>query len=141
MFLKEILSSKGDDVFTISPQATLAEVVQQLNGHRCGLLVVSDGQEMVGVISERDILRAMADLDTPLEEIPVESHMTSNVITGSPSDDVNSMMGQMTKNRIRHLPVMDNEKLVGVISIGDLVKAHIDKLTMENHLLMNYIQS
>ena len=141
MLLKDILNVKGRDVVTISPTATLADVVQTLARNHCGALVVCDDSSMVGIISERDILRFLAATNTALEKTPVQSCMTSEVITGAPDDDVNEVMGLMTTSRIRHLPIIEAGKLAGIISIGDIVKAQHDYLTMENHYLKNYIQS
>ena len=141
MLLREILQVKGDKVYSIEPSATLADVVQRLVEFNCGSLVVCDGGKMVGIITERDILRACAALDEPLESIPVEARMTADVVTGAPDNTVNDTMGVMTEKRIRHLPVMDQGQLVGMVSIGDIVKAQHAELSVENHYLKNYIQS
>jgi len=141
MNLRDILQSKGDAVFTILPTATLADAVRVMVDYRCGSLVVGTSDQMVGIISERDILRALAEVNAPLHSIPIADRMTSRVITGQPDDDLGKVMGIMTQNRIRHLPVMNDGKLVGVVSIGDVVKAQHEQLTRENYFLMNYIQS
>ncbi|HJN07921.1 MAG: CBS domain-containing protein [Pirellulaceae bacterium] len=141
MQLRQILKSKGSEVLTIEPAASLADVVQKLVENRCGSLVVCDGETMVGIISERDILITLAEVSEPLVEITVQRRMTSDVITGSPDDTVSNIMGLMSEKRIRHLPILDNKKLAGMISIGDIVKAQYQQLTMENHYLKNYIQS
>ena len=141
MHLKDILGAKGRDVHTVEPESTLAEVVEQLVECNCGSLVVCERGEMVGIITERDILRACARENDSLESIKVKERMTADVITASPEDEVGAAMGVLTTNRIRHLPVLEDGKLAGMISIGDVVKAQHDKLTMENHYLMNYIQS
>lgn len=141
MNLKAILETKGTAVYTIEPTATLAEVVQRLVQHNCGSLVVCEGEQLVGIITERDILRACADRTSALEDRLVKDVMTKNVITGKPTDLVENVMGLMTQNRIRHLPILDNGRLAGLISIGDVVKAQHDRLTMENHFLKSYIQS
>ena len=141
MLLKDILEAKGHDVLKIAPTESVAQAVAQLVAHNCGSLVVCDGDKMVGIFSERDVLRTIAAVDKPLGEVQVFERMTHEVITGSPSDNVNDTMGLMTKKRIRHLPVLENGALAGMISIGDIVKAQHQKLTMENHMLMTYIQS
>ena len=141
MQLREILKSKGSNVLTIEPTASLADVVQKLVENRCGSLVVCEGETMVGIISERDILIAVAEVSEPLNAIMVRGRMTSDVIAGSPSDTVSDIMGLMSQKRIRHLPILEDNKLAGVISIGDIVKAQYHQLTMENHYLKNYIQS
>lgn len=141
MYLREILTTKGSSVLTISPTASLADVVQKLVENRCGSLVVCDGETMVGIISERDILIAVAEVSEPLDAVMVHGRMTTEVVTGVPDDTVSDIMGLMSQKRIRHLPILDNGKLAGVISIGDIVKAQHHQLTVENHYLKNYIQS
>jgi len=144
MTLQEILRTKGTAVHTILPDATLEEVVQKLVKHNCGSLVVCKDQDcnegrLVGIITERDILRACAAHRGQLDTIKVSDVMTRDVITGSPSDSVGDTMGLLTANRIRHLPIVEHGRLEGIISIGDVVKAHHDQLTMENHYLKSYI--
>jgi CBS domain-containing protein len=145
MSLQEILQTKGSRVLSISPQATLADVVQKLVKHNCGSLVVceeDDCTHMLGIITERDILHACADHKLPLEDYRVADVMTVNIATCSPADSVTDAMGLMTSRRIRHLPIINDEgRLVGIVSIGDLVKHQHDQLTMENHYLKSYIQS
>jgi CBS domain-containing protein len=141
MLLKEILATKGTDVLTIEPSATMADAVDTMVSHRCGCLVVCRGESMVGIISERDVLRAIAGVAKTLDKISVEERMTKEVVTGTPDQNINDTMGLMTKNHVRHLPVLERGRLAGLISIGDVVKAQHQKLAMENHLLMSYIQS
>jgi len=142
MLLREILRGKGPIVHTIVGEDTLADVVDKLVEHNCGSLVVCDASEkMVGIITERDILKACAAKVAPLEELIVAKYMTTSVHTGSPDDNIGDTMGLLTEKRIRHLPILDAEKLVGMISIGDLVKARYNQLSVENHHLKNYIQS
>ena len=141
MNLREILSVKGRTVHTIGPRATLADVVRMLVELNCGSLVVCDGDAMVGIITERDILKTVAARPKPLEEISVEERMTRDALTAVPEDEVEDVMGLMTQRRIRHLPVLEDGKLAGIISIGDVVKAHHDRLCMENEYLMHYIHS
>ena len=130
MTLREILQQKGSEVYSIEPGATLEDVVQMLVENNCGSLLVCDpssDQPMVGIITERDILRATAKADGSLAEIRVEQVMTANVITGSPQDSIESVMGLLTERRIRHLPVVEDNNLKGMISIGDVVKAQFVK--------------
>jgi len=148
MKLQEILRVKGSGVHTIHPQATLDEVVQKLVNCKCGSLVVREAAnaggrpgEMVGIISERDILRAIAARRGSLDELLTADAMTRDVITGSPDDSIEDTMGLMTDRRIRHLPIFDGGELAGMISIGDVVKAHHDQVALENHYLKSYIQS
>lgn len=141
MTVQEVLRGKGSAVHAISPRATLGDVVRELVAHNCGSLVVCDGDNLVGIITERDILRACAAHAAELDTLKVEQFMTANLITGQITDDLNEVMGVMTTHRVRHLPIMQAGRLAGLISIGDVVKRHLDALTVENHYLMNYIQS
>jgi CBS domain-containing protein len=141
MQLCEILGTKGRMVHTCTSADTLADVVEQLVGHNIGSLVVMERDEMVGIITERDILRAQAQVRGPLDQVKVLERMTRCPIVCAPHDEVTSTMGVMTERRIRHLPVVERGRLVGMISIGDLVKAQHDELSRENHYLKCYIQS
>lgn len=143
MTLEEILRSKGTEVYTISPDSTLDDVVAMLVARNCGSLVVcrDDGSmAMVGIITERDILRACASNRGALNTMRVVEVMSEQLVTGSVRDEVESVMGVMTRERIRHLPVVEDGRLIGLVSIGDIVKAQHDRLTMENHYLKEYIQ-
>ena len=145
MSLQDILRTKGTRVLSIAPSATLADVVQKLVNNNCGSLVVCEEENpcrMVGIITERDILRACAARKAPLEHLRVIEVMSRELITGSPNESVQDAMGQMTRHRIRHLPVVDDGDghLIGIVSIGDLVKNQYDQLSMENHYLKTYIQ-
>ncbi len=142
MLLQEILSQKGSTVHTIRPDATLDDLVQSLVRHRCGSLVVTESDSsspMLGIITERDVLRACAARRTTLDQIRVAEFMTREVAVRRPADSVEDTMGVMTELRIRHLPIVDEGRLVGIISIGDIVKAQHNLLTMENHYLKSYI--
>jgi len=148
MKLQEILRVKGSGVHTIHPRATLDEVVQKLVSCNCGSLVVREPADasgrpgaMVGIISERDILRAIAARRGALDTLLAADAMTRDVIVGNPADSVEDTMGLMTDRRIRHLPIVDAGELAGMISIGDVVKAHHDQVALENHYLKSYIQS
>jgi len=141
MRVQEILKGKGDSVYQISPDATMAEAVDRLVKFNIGSLLVSDGDFVVGIITERDILKAIASEKKALSDLLVENFMTKDLVTGSPTDDVGEIMGMMTTHRVRHLPIMDDERLAGMISIGDVVKAHYELLAVENHYMKVYIQS
>jgi CBS domain-containing protein len=141
MRVREILEIKGDSVHTISPAASLTEVVKKLVDYNCGSLLVCDGERIVGIITERDILRACAKLGSALDDVSVASRMSANLVTGTPDDSVEEIMGLMTDRRIRHLPVVEDGQLAGLISIGDVVKAQHQRLSVENHYLKSYIQS
>ncbi len=137
----QILRNKGKNVYTISPEASLADVVSELVDKNCGSLLVMNGEQVAGIITERDILRACAADERPLSDIRVVEKMTVDVVIGAPDDDVNTVMGTLTERRIRHLPIVEQDRLVGIISIGDVVKAQVDHLAMENHFLKSYIHS
>jgi CBS domain-containing protein len=144
MRLHEILSVKGTAVHSIPPDATLQDVVRTLIEHRIGALIVlgppADGKDvLLGIISERDILRACMIGNRPLGEVRVAEVMTTALVTGTPDDEVESVMGLMTSRRIRHLPVLVEGCLAGIISIGDVVKAQHDRLIMENQFMQDYI--
>jgi CBS domain-containing protein len=141
MTLQQILSGKGRQVFSISPDKSLQDVVNALVEHNCGSLVVCEHDRMIGIITERDILRACAELDEPLANISVAVRMTRNVVTCTPDCDVETIMGLMTEHRVRHMPLLENGRLAGLISIGDIVKAQHDEVCLENHYLKSYIQS
>ncbi len=135
----DILQTKGNRVHSIAPTASLADVVNALVAKNCGSLLVLDGERLVGIITERDILRAVAADDRDFSQIPVTEKMTTKLITGTPQDEVGRIMGLLTEQRIRHLPIVDGGQLCGIISIGDVVKAQHDHLSLENQYLKDYI--
>jgi CBS domain-containing protein len=141
MLVRDVLSGKGRTVHTCSPDDTLADVVDLLVGHNIGSLVVMQNGEMVGIVTERDILRASAATRGPLEFVRAGQRMTRCPVVVSLNDEVADVICIMTERRIRHLPVVDGGQLVGLISIGDTVKAQHDELCKENHYLKSYIQS
>jgi CBS domain-containing protein len=141
MLLREILFHKGHDVVTCAPEETLMQAVSRLVQHNIGSLVVIEQGRMVGIITERDLLRACDAESGCLTREQVRARMTANPVTGSPDDEIAAVMGLMTQRRIRHLPIMDGDELMGMISIGDLVKAHHAEVSRENHFLKTYIQS
>jgi CBS domain-containing protein len=141
MLVRDILLGKGRMVHTCAPGDSLADVVDLLVGHNIGSLVVMERDEMVGIITERDILRATAATRGPLAGLHVRDRMTRLPVVISPHDPVADAMCVMTERRIRHLPVVEQGQLVGIISIGDTVKAQHDELCRENHYLKSYIQS
>lgn len=146
MTLKEILAAKGSHVYTIHPDATLQDVVEELVQHNIGALVVcrrdpAEGrEEILGIITERDILRRCAVSDRSLKEVQVSEAMSRNLVVARPSQTVEEAMQLMTNNRVRHLPVVVDGRLVGIISIGDAVKAQLEQLAIENRFMKDYIQ-
>ena len=149
MRIRDILKDKGGEVATIGSGRTVHEAVQELNSHRIGALVVtSDDGSIQGIVSERDVLRTAAETwddgeqkAARLRDRPVVSIMTREVICAVPGDDLDYAMGIMTQNRIRHLPIVDEGRLVGIISIGDVVRANLHQVTYENRMLKDYVQS
>ena len=142
MKVSDILRSKGDDVATIDPAAPLTEAAHVLAIRKIGALVVStDGSDVVGIISERDIVTRFAERGATGLDSPIHGAMTSDVYTCTPSDSVDSLMRVMTDRRIRHLPVIDEGRLAGLVSIGDVVKRRIDELESVTDQLTDYIQT
>jgi len=140
MNVETILRDKGDWVATIRPDATIAEAVEMLNRERVGALVVSEvGGEVAGVLSERDIVRALGRFGEDLLSRPVDEIMTRNVITCQPGDTVGELMSEMTNRRIRHLPVVVEGRLRGIVSIGDVVKNRLDEVEFEASSLRSFI--
>jgi len=140
MFVSQILKGKGDLVFTTSPTETIAAVAAQLHARRVGALVVLDaGGQVAGIVSERDIVRVVAESGAAALESPVSSCMTRDVQFADPGETIDSILGRMTDRRIRHLPVCQKDRLVGLISIGDLVKWKISEVEAEAEGLKSYI--
>lgn len=142
MRLREILDQKSHEVRTISSRASCDDVVTELVRFNIGSLIVRDTPNgpVLGIITERDVLKAQAANRVPLQQLPVAKFMTSVLISARPDDDITVAMGLMTAHRIRHLPVMADDRLHGLVSIGDVVKAQHDELMMENHHMRSYIQ-
>lgn len=141
MKVKSILSAKGTDVATVRPDATLVDVTAALRDHGVGALVVStDGSTIDGIVSERDVVRALAAHGDATLERSVSSVMSDDVVTCDPTDTMDELMAMMTARRIRHVPVTENGSLAGIISIGDVVKARLGQLEQENDQLYDYIQ-
>jgi CBS domain-containing protein len=127
MNIASLLASKGVKVITIGPRDAIREALRRLAEHNIGALVVVDGQGgLAGIVSERDIVRALSRTETILAE-PIGSIMTRDVVVGTPQDDLVSVGNTMTDKHIRHLPVIEHGHLVGIISIGDVVKAQRDQ--------------
>ena len=140
MNVHTILRTKGKSVVTIHPNATVerAVAVQRLSG--IGALVVSDdGENVVGILSERDIVEALGRLGGELLAVSVAEVMTSPVVTCEPEDSVAELMAEMTNRRIRHFPVLDDGRLQGIVSIGDLVKNRLDEIEFEAHSMRSFI--
>jgi CBS domain-containing protein len=146
MKLQDILMVKGTIVYSIPPDSTLQDVVRTLVEHRIGALVVCGldalgRNELLGIVTERDILYCCVAGSRPLNQVRVDEAMSTALVTGTPEDEVEHVMGLMTTHRIRHLPVLCEGRLAGIISIGDVVKAQHDRLAMENRFMKDYIGS
>ena len=139
MLIAEILKEKGADVFRAAPGDTLADTVRQLDDKRIGALVICEGDRVVGILSERDLVRAVSRDGEQALSRPVSAYMSSDVIFAQPTETVNTLMERMTDRRIRHLPVIQDVRLVGVVSIGDLVKSRIAEATFEAESMKAYI--
>ncbi len=140
MQVSNLLEGKGTMVVTVTREATVGDVIADLAHHRIGALVVSpDGIAIQGIVSERDIVKRLSVLRTQLLDDPVASIMSTDVRVCSPSDDVESIMNLMTEHRFRHVPVVDGGRLVGIVSIGDVVKSRIQELEKDRNELMEYI--
>lgn len=140
MKIEEILRDKGRDVVTITESQSVLDAVQVLVDRNIGGLVVMEGQRPTGILTERDILRLTAATPAELGSISVGSVMTRDMITGGPQDQLAEVMDVMTENKIRHLPVLEGDRLAGIISIGDLVNACRVSAESENSHLRQYIQ-
>ena len=140
MNVETILRNKGNWVATIRPDATVADAVEVLTKERIGAIVVSeDGKGVDGILSERDIVIALAAYGEDLLTHPVDDIMTHTVITCDPSDTVGRLMEEMTNRRIRHFPVVAGGRLIGIVSIGDLVKNRLDEVEFEANSLRSFI--
>ena len=141
MLVSQILKSKASDrVLTIRPDATVAEAARVLSECRIGSLVVSsDGRRAEGIISERDIVREMGKRGVGCFEEKVHEMMTTDVVTCARSDQADDVLVKMTQGRFRHLPVVEDGEMVGLISIGDVVKARLSELSMEKDALEGMI--
>jgi len=136
-----VLAAKGKDVWSVAPDATVYHALEVMADKGVGALVVVEGDRLVGIVSERDYARKVILLDRVSRDTAVSEIMTSEVHTVSPSSSVTECMTLMTERRIRHLPVMDGERLLGVISIGDIVKAVIQDQRFLIEQLEQYITS
>lgn len=140
MIVRDILKSKGHDIYSISADQTVYSAIAKMDELDIGALVVMDGTRLMGILSERDYRSKVILKGRTSKETKVSTIMTGDVICVSPQDSVESCMGIMTDKKIRHLPVLENNTVVGVVSIGDLVKAIISKQKGEISHLRHYIQ-
>lgn len=142
MRIGKLLDRKGHTVVTVRPDATIWEVMDLLDQHSVGALVVSeDGRHPDGIISERDIVRRLHANGAAVLDGAVSNLMVSDVLTAGPDDEVESLMAVMTTNRIRHVPVVSDGVLLGIVSIGDVVKERVDSLQDDNRALHDFINA
>lgn len=140
MFVSDILSRKGGLVYTITPGTSVAQISQQLSTRRIGSVLVLDAEGSVaGIVSERDLVRAFASHGAAAMEFEAGKIMTRDVVTCDPDDSIDHVMEQMTRGRFRHLPVVRHGELLGLVSIGDVVKARLEEAHHESEALRAYI--
>lgn len=140
MNIRGILFHKGTTVATIAAEASIAEAAEMLAKHRVGALVVSaDGATIDGILSERDVARGLAVHGAAVVACRVSDLMTAEVVTCEPTDSVERLMALMTERRIRHVPVREDGRLAGIVSIGDIVKSRVDDLETERATLHEYL--
>lgn len=142
MHVKNILSVKGSNVLSIEPTATLEIAVRTLAQHKIGaLLVLGPDRRIIGILSERDIVRVLAEQGASALTQPLAQVMTRKVFTCSPSETIAVIMERMTAGKFRHVPVIDQDQVVGVVSIGDVVKYRLQEMEHESAALRDYIQT
>jgi CBS domain-containing protein len=140
MSVRHILADKGGDVVTIGPDASLAEAASLLASRKIGAVVVgSDGAKVAGILSERDIIRAMANEGAAALQAKVSGYMTANVVTCGRDTGIDDLMQLMTEGKFRHVPVVEDGRLVGIVSIGDVVKRRMADVEAERDALKEYI--
>jgi CBS domain-containing protein len=142
MTVTSILTAKGRDVVTIEPSADLATACKMLSEHRIGAAVVlGAGGRVTGIISERDIVRALAKFGASALQQSVGQVMTRDVASCGENDEIGSLMQRMTSGKFRHMPVVADDRLVGIVSIGDVVKDRVDAIEQERDAMRDYIRS
>jgi CBS domain-containing protein len=140
MKVREILKGKGSRVVTVAPHSSIHDLARHLRLEGIGAAVVSqDGQRVDGIVSEREIVRSLAEHGTRLLDKPVSDIMLAGVVTCKAEDSVKEVMRRMTLHRARHLPVVENGKLAGIVSIGDVVKSRLDDMELETNVLRDYL--
>ncbi len=141
MKVKDILATKGTQVVTIQENETIFQALQTFAKNKVGsLLVLNQKNDIVGIISPRDVLMELLKDCEQIRQIQIKDVMTTNLIIGTPDDDLEYVMTILTENRIRHLPILQNKRLAGIISIGDVVKTQIKEIHAENHYLRDFIE-
>jgi CBS domain-containing protein len=139
MLIADLLRHKGSNVVTIAPDGLVTDLLASLAEHKIGAVVVAQGDDIVGIVSERDIVRRLNDQGAAVLSATVADLMTTDVISCSPDDSIDDLGSSMTESRIRHMPVVAEGKLVGIVTIGDVVAARIRQLEQDRGQLENYI--
>jgi len=142
MIVRNILAGKGSDVVTVNPTADLITAAKAMTARGIGAVVILGADNrIVGILSERDIVRALAEHGPTVLSEPVSKIMTRDVKTCSENDSISDLMAQMTAGKFRHVPVVQQEKLMGIVSIGDVVKGRVEEMDQESNTLREYIQT
>ena len=142
MELRAVLAAKGRRIVTVSAKSSVADAIRTMHANKVGAVLVPDAEGCpVGIFTERDVVRLYADGDRDLDTLAVEARMTCSVVLGRLSMSVDEALGLMTERRFRHLPVVEDGKLLGIVSIGDLVKMKLDETAQEAQALRAYIAS
>lgn len=142
MTIRTILAAKSGDVAVIEPAATLQAAAQQMSERRVGALVVlGTERRVIGILSERDIVRSIAKHGADALKLPVSQAMTREVMTCTEEETIGGVMSRMTEGRFRHLPVMQDDTMVGIVSIGDVVKFRVGEMENESEALRDYIRT
>jgi CBS domain-containing protein len=141
MTVRAILSSKGHQVVSVEPDAKLSAAVKIMSEQRIGSVLVMNGTRIEGILSERDIVCVLCERGADVLDEPVSVVMTRKIISCRPSDSVAALMEVMTSEKIRHLPVVENDRLVGLVSIGDVVKLRVQEYEAEQEALRDYIKT
>ena len=139
MRIADVLRGKGSSVATVDPSASVAELVASLAEHNVGALPVIEAERLVGIVSERDVVRRLHLGGAGLLQLRVSDIMSTSVTTCGPTDKIEDLARIMTERRFRHMPVVKDDTLIGIVRIGDLVKARIDLLEAEREQLQSYI--
>ena len=142
MIVSQLLKSKGYQVYTVSEETNINEISRILSEKRIGVaVIINESKNVIGIISERDIIRGLSKYGEKVLDMPSKALMTQNVITSGLDSHIDELMREMTNSRIRHMPIVEDEKLVGLISIGDVVKNRVEELQAEGEMLREYIAS
>lgn len=139
MRIADVLRNKGASVATITPDTSVSGLLTELSVHNIGAMVVVSTDGVIGIVSERDVVRALHQRGADLLRQPVSEIMTTFVATCTPTDTVDSLSALMTTKRVRHIPVMENGRLTGIVSIGDVVKTRMEELEAQQEQLQAYI--